>query len=439
MATFYVKTTGNASNSGSSDNDSPDLSGSAATVAASVVTLDGSPNLSALITAAGPTQSTIYINDATNSNQKLFKITAFDDTLKTVTVSVAPTGVASSAWRIGGRLVWTPANIEAALAAGDIVEFGDSPATRTTTYITCRTSGDSTSGPITFKGKTGVRPVLNVTNTSVVITSNTQTNWLIENLELDQDGATGNVISAANGWVIRNVKISDGGTDGINTSGIIAVIGCEITNLLVGHGINSTGVSAVIIGNYIHDVTAGNGITLSSSAPSHTVVNNIVDSNGGKGIILSGAATSQANVNVISGNTIYGNGDSGLEVSDADVVVILMNNIFSENGNAAGEYNVEWAAGTAELHGFHGYNVFYSTGGGGSGNVSGLTVNSTESTSNPNLTNPASGDFTINASSSAAARGYPGALLGDGTAYRDAGVMQRQVLAASGGNPIIGG
>ena len=45
MGTLYIDTGGSATNSGSSDQNAADLSGSAATVAASVVTLDGSPDL----------------------------------------------------------------------------------------------------------------------------------------------------------------------------------------------------------------------------------------------------------------------------------------------------------------------------------------------------------------------------------------------------------
>lgn len=429
MTTFYVDTGGATTNSGSTDQNSPNLSGAAATVAASTVTLDGSPDLSALVTS-GANQSTIYLNDATNSNRKIFKIAAFDNTAKTVTVDAAPTGITSSSWAIGGRIVWTPANIEAALAAGDTVIINNNPAARTSTFITSRTSGDTTSGKITLKGKTGVRPVINITNTSNVISGGGQVNWRIENLELDQDGATGfGITTTGTGWDVVNVKISDAGQSGIfiNAGGGWKVTGCEISGC--GEGISlGNGNNGVIRGNHIHD-NAGNGITIVGTAVVAAIVRNIIDSNGGRGIYLSGAPTSQAHVAFVNQNTIYGNGDSGLEAADADCSVDFCNNIFQDNAT-----NVKWAAGTCEFTSYHRNNFFYQSGGGT--NLSGVTADATDSTSNPGLTNPASGDFTLRTNAAARASGFPGQFLGGGLSYLDAGALQAQSVQRG---YIIGG
>lgn len=434
MATFYVQTTGSATNSGSSDENASNLSGSAATgLGTSTIALDGSPNLAALPTS-GATQATIYLNNATNSNQKIFKISAVDNTAKTVTVVGTPTGSDGGTWAIGGRLIWTPANIEAALAAGDTVVFNDSPAARASTFLTCRASGDSASGPITFKGKAGVRPVLNVTNTSIVLTGNSQTNWLFQNLEIDQDGASGNAVSGfGNGIVFDDVKIIDAGGEGINSAAFMILKGCEITGV-GGVGINSSSGFA-LIGCNIHDC-GSHGAVSSAASPHVFIAYSTIESNTGKGVSLSGAATTQGHNAVLLNNTIYGNGDSGLEVADADTVVVNINNIFSENGNAAGESNVEWAAGTGELHGVHANNIFFHSGGGGGTNLTNVTANSTELTTDPAMSDPAGANFAIGASSPAANAGYPGALLGGQTAYRDIGAMQRQVTTGTASNRI---
>jgi hypothetical protein len=152
MGTLYIDTGGSATNSGSSDQNAAELSGSAATVAGSVVSLDGSPDLSGLSTS-GANQAAIHINDATNSNRKIFWISAVDNTAKTVTVDVAPTGIVSSAWAIGGRHVLTPAAIEGALRAGDTAIFNNSPATRTGTFWTFRAAGTTAAGWAKLKGK----------------------------------------------------------------------------------------------------------------------------------------------------------------------------------------------------------------------------------------------------------------------------------------------
>ena len=438
MGTLYVDTGGAATNSGSNDG-AVLLSGAAATVVGSDVTLDGSPDLSGLITS-GATQSAIYLNDASNANKKIFWITGVNDGTDTVTVDTAPTGVVSSAWTIGGRQTV----VDTALSvcrAGDICIVNNSPAAVAGTVATFRLVGDSTSGFVKLIGKTGVRPVLNTTNTSPCVSSAVSYSW-IENLEIDQDGATGTGITATGvGVVIKNVKISDAGTSGVScTSGSIRIIGCEISGG-AGTGIQITGNASgfALIGNYIHDNTT-DGLLISGTNPHGVITNNIFDSNSGRGIAITGSTTaSTLNQFVIMGNTIYGNGDSGLEVTDTDATINLMNNIFSQNGNAAGEYNVEWLAGTAETIGYHDYNLFYHSGGGGGANLSNLTATANELTSDPLLTNPASGDFTIPSTSPAKAAGFPGAFLGGSTGYRDLGAVERQEPASGNTARVIGG
>jgi hypothetical protein len=438
MATFYVKTSGNAANSGCTDSDSPLLTGTAVTgLGTTTLALDGSPDLSGLITAAGPTQSTIFVNNATNTNRKIFKIT--DKGADTVTVDVAPTGADGGTWRIGGRHVYTAAAIQGALFAGDIMELGDSPAAVAADWITCVNAGDSTSGFIKVIGKTGVRPVINVTNTTQCIEGGTQALWWFENLELDQDGASGAVVqNLGTGCVVKNVKIIDGGGHGISTSSAgLLVIDCEITGLAAGDGINIATTAGLISGCYIHDLS-GDGIECSPANPQLKIVNNIIDTVTGRGIAITGNSTNTSHGVLIMNNTVYGCGDTGLEITDADTMVQLINNIFSENGNAAGEFNAEWVAGAAERVGYHSHNVFFHSGGGGGANLSGLTVNGTEATTDPALTNPASADFSISAASPAAGTGTPGAFLGGPTGYRDMGAVQRQVVASAGGAKMVG-
>ena len=269
-----------------------------------------------------------------------------------------------------------------------------------------------------MRGKTGVRPVINNTSTTQCIEMGAFVLWWFENLELDQDGASGNVITNntnANGSVFYNIKISDGG--GAGTSGGAtgqSISACEITGV-VGDALSALAASSIAFGNYIHD-TSADGIEITSAGPAVIVISrNILDTCAGKGINFSGATTTPSHRLFIDGNTIYGCGDSGLEVTDADSQMMLINNIFSENGNAAGEYNVEWVAGTAEANSFHGWNVFYHSGGGGGANLSGLTVNaqvaSSEFTTDPAFTDAAGGDFSISSTSPAKASGFPGQFL----------------------------
>lgn len=425
MGTLFVDTGGSATNSGSTDQNAANLTGAAATAAAAVITLDGSPDLSGLSTS-GANQSTIFLGQATNSNQKIFWITAVDNVLKTVTVSVAPTGITSSSWAIGGRFVWTPASVEAALRAGDTVIVNNDIASSAAAVVTARTSGDSTSGPISLIGKTGVRPKLTTTGAVNVINGAGGTNWRVENLELIHNNAAGNLMTTAATWTVFNCKLTN--TAGVNTisngGSQLIITMCEIFGGS-GDGISSSSNNMAIFGNYIHDV-GGDGIEITATLfPDVTVLNNVIANAAGRGIFISTTGpTSQGNGCLITGNTVYNCGNSGLEVSDTDTVIYLINNIFQNNGNAAGEFNVEWAAGAAEFAGFHAYNCFNTAGAGGSGNVSGLTINATEITTDPLFVNAGAGDFSLQTGSPVKAAGIPGTFLNGPVGYRDMGAVQ---------------
>lgn len=445
--TLYIDTGGAATNSCSRDVNAAALTGTGdGVVTGSTVQLTIGTNLSSVdATPGSATQDTIYLAQATNTNTKVFWITAKDDGLDQVTVSVAPTGITASNWAIGGRCVLTNASQEAALRAGDTAIFNNSPAGQAGALWTFRASGDSTSGFAKIVGKTGVRPVLNATSTNAAVIFNTLNNLWVENFEIDQDGATGSGITlSGNNNVVFNVKVSDAGSGGgISGGGYGKIMNSEITGS-AGDGLALTGSAQVISGCYVHD-NAGDGLEYSGTfnATGISVENSVFDTNAGRGILFSGSVTVYTNAMSLSGLTVYGNGNSGLEVADADMSIVLRNSIFDTNGDAAGEYNVEWTAGTAELLSFHAYNDFYQ-GGGSAGNVLNLTVNAqvsaSEITTNPLLTSPAAGDFTLQSTSPAIALGYPGQLLGaTGLGYLDLGAQQRPAVSTTGGGGIIGG
>jgi hypothetical protein len=337
-------------------------------------------------------------------------------------------------------MVHTPANIEGALRAGDIVQFNDSPASSASTLLTCRAAGTAAGGMIQVRGKSGVRPTLTCSGTVNVIAPNAQAAWHISNLEIVQTGASGNALSdAGSGWLFENLKVSDAGQVGISiTVGGTRVIGCDIGGGSITDGIaTTTGVQVTIVGNYIHDVSDV-GIEFSGANMNGALIaHNVIDTCGGRGVHIVSSSVAQGAMNVIMiNNTVYNCGNSGLEVTDADTGVVLLNNIFQDNGNAAGEYNVEWVAGAAEYLGYHAYNCFYKSG----NNLSGLTANSTEVTTDPLFTDAANGDFSLGSSSPCKATGFPGQLLNGSLGYLDMGAVQRQESGGGGGGQrVIGG
>ena len=412
MGTIYIDAAGGSTtNSGSTNNAAADVTltiNAGEAFADATLLVDVNTGALTSIVTSGSTQSTIYFTNATNANKKIFWISAYDNVSspKTITVDTIPTGLTAgtSTGTIGGQ--WkAPVNtgmstIDSAstLRPGDVVQFNDSPATSTQDFLTCRAAGTS-AGRITVKGKSGVRPVITVSNTTQCIENNASNfaGWWFENLEMAQQGASGNVVFGMTATVFYNVKIGDGGGDGISVgAGGNIIIASEITGL--GASAISTGTAnAVTSGNYLHDV-ATNGISEGGGNTVQTIDKNIIDTCGGRGIQFTGSPSNLQGTRFISGNTIYGCGDSGIEVSNASHVAILINNILSENGNAAGEYNVEFVAGAAEIVSFHAWNVFYHSGGGGGSNLLNLTVNaqvaSSEFTTDPQFTATGNKTFT---------------------------------------------
>ncbi len=421
--------------SGTTDSASATVSGSAATITCSATDgpssapgclIGGSPALTGFATDGS---QAIFLNAATNSNQKIFFINAVDDAADRVGTTVTPTGLTatSSDWGIGGRMIYNSANWEAAARAGDTFWFNNTPASKAADFLTKRTNG-SNAGYIRVVGKTGVRPVLQVTNTNQVIDGGASY-WWFENLEFDQDGASGAVVNsgAANNFV--NIKWSDGGGAGLALSNadFNRVLSSEIfLGTTSGDGISATSGGSqglTVIGTYIHE-NGGDGIDLGNSDGGPvTILNSIVSANIARGIYQS-AAFSTRGPFVVSNSTVASNGNSGLEVTDADSPFFITNTIFYNNGDAAGEYNAEWTTSTAETIGWHAYNDFYQSGGGGAGNVSGLTINATEVTTDPLFVDAANGDFRLRAGSPARLSGFPGSLLGGSTGYMDMGAVQ---------------
>jgi parallel beta-helix repeat protein len=432
MGTLYIDTAGAATNSGSTDSNTPTLTGTSnlVSVVGTTVTLPAGTDLTNVnATAGSATQDSINLAAATNTNQKIFWITGkagSGGATPTVTVSVAPTGTfPSTSWVIGGRHVLTNASIEATVVAGDTVIFNNSPAAQAATMWTFRNAGAAATGYVKIVGKTGVRPVLTTSNTSVGLIDGGNAMCWVENLEIAQQGASGNAMTmSGSGAVIYNVKVTDGGATGISLSANNQrVIRCEVTGVLA-NGI-LTGATSIIFGNYVH-ACGTDGISNASATPTVVIANNLVTNNGARGIKFTGAASTPVNFIAVIGNTIYGNADSGLELQDADLTTTLINNIFQDNGAGAGQFNVE-GTGNLDINGsFHAWNCFFKA----SNNLSNITANGqvsgSEVTTDPLMVLPASADFRLKPGSPSENIGYPGQILGlttGGLGYRDLGAL----------------
>lgn len=436
MATIYIQTTGSATNSGSTDQDAANLSGAAATVSTNVVSLDGSPDLSGIITS-GPTQSSIYLNDATNSQQKIFWITAADDTAKTVTVSVAPTGITSSAWTIGGRLIWTQSALGNTLRPGDTIIINDDIASASgKTIDNLPVSGTGTGGFITIKGKTGVRPKITSTgNGQRVVEQSSADHYWFENLELINSGTGDNggaLVVNSNHNIFYNIKITDSGGAGFfNENGLNSYIKCEASGCaLAGFKISNN--HGNFVNCYSHD-NVGDGFRYDST-PRANLINCIFESNTGFGVWFETSPGTIFLSALLHGLTVYNNAAGGISAAHVNNGHVLINSVLDSNGDAGGEYNFNWPTNAFELVGFHAHNVFYD--GGAGDNLNNLTadaqVPSSEFTTNPALVDPANANFIPGVSGSAyGVASNPSATTTPGEG--DIGAIQGLKVSPSGG------
>lgn len=443
MGFLFVNTGGAATNSGSSDNSTPDKSGTNASVSGTTVTLDSGTVLTGVVTS-GASQSSINIAGATNTNQTIFWITGTAGSggaTPTVTVSVAPTGTLTGvSWAIGGQYLYpsgaTHDVIVNALRAGDTLQFDNTPASKTLAFINPTTAGDTTSGKISVIGKAGASVTLAVTGATNAITIG-QANWYFSNLTFTGSGNAPIVTASAGGFIFENNSISGTGVNASQQALVVTGNGFVVLNNNIGPtgsiGVNpqsSTG-QGIIFGNYIHDNT-GDGITMGGT-PSFAIINNIVTGNGGVGINFTGATASQAHSATVYGNTVYGNTGSQVSVTNINTVVFMCNNIIS---NASAANLAAWPTGGADLVSKHKYNVYYSSSSGANVN---LTPGTTESTANPVFSNVAGGNYAVSATGSAGATGFPGTMPGGFSAgFNNIGALQNASVAAAAGGIISG-
>lgn len=467
VATIYIDTGGCESGSttkcsGTTDSASASAKGASSTITCSAVSgVGGAPGctITGTETAVGQLGSintdgsqALFVNCATNTNQKIFFLTAVDNATGAISTSVTPTGctAATSDWGIGGRRIFPSgltdeAVFTAALRAGDTVQFNNTPATKTVTYFTPTTSGSAAAGKIKFIGKAGVdHPVLEISSgdTKSIFALVTETDILIQNLELKCVNTSNACVFQGGARItINDVKFTGTGAGGIAikpNGGAWIIMNSQFTSGVLGDAIN-TAFSQSVLGNYFNGV-GGDCYEDTAADPSPLILNNLFVSCGGRAILLSGASTTGSLPRIFS-NTIYGSGASGLDATDGQTTVYMANNIFQENGNAATEFNVKLATGVSlTLVNYN--NLYFHSNCEGSASsatcVSGFTPNATEVAGSSALFTSAGTDFTLLSTSPAKAMGFPGQMLGGSVniGYLDMGSLQRLEPVGSGGRCI---
>ena len=320
------------------------LNGTSASWALLVVTLDGSPDLSAVATDGS---HVIYL--VTDSGRKFFTINAVDDTAKTVTVDDTIAGSTSSlTWGIGG----TRASL---FSAATMVLTDSTPDVKSLWIIELASGHSETSAArnwvygagLTIRGESGAatRPILTQTsnawtNEMMVLKSNDQR---IESLDFQVDTVTSASCIEPAGTAAALVDIRATGVNGGTWHKVFEamsgglVTGCHIANCTTAVEIqNQQWRNANILYNYFE----GTGVIIVGTGSTTTtgmrVVGNII--NGGTtGLEFDNTRTDNiAGMTYIEGNTFYNQSANGISVlettSSALSGMSIVNNLFSVIG-----------------------------------------------------------------------------------------------------------
>lgn len=431
----------------------------------SVVTLDGSPDLSGVDTTG---LHCLYI--VTSTGRRFSKITAVDNSLKKVTVEDTLAGTATGrTWAIGGKraslgsvsslLLVDQGGTNGDWKPGWVIEFQSGHTETITGPIDLRQTSDTTSGLISIRGASGAvtLPIITFNNDSngftVRVLDNTGGNGggglEFSDFELRNSNAskTASVaISTGSGgsWSARRLKI-DHATNyfwkGLNNGagGLNMVESCRIGNT-VSNGVQADSGSTSVVNC---EIFSCGGIGLLLNAQQGLIYGNIIRNCTGDGVNLANGGGGYVGGLSFISNTITGNGGDGVETTDSSTRLLagltVMNNTFDNNGG----YGWRWHSATTTIilrvrpTIFINNNHYLNTS--GLSNLSGFdegTVNL-----DPTYTSTGGGDYSIG--TNLKAKGHPlGGTVpvgkyGSTYSYVDIGAAQRQEPAATGGGVFV--
>jgi hypothetical protein len=326
----------------------------------SVITLGGAPDLSGVATDGS---AVLWLNTA--AGRKFSKITAADNTAKTVTIEDTITGgnATNVSWAIGGKRAGADAGLHTLFAdfkAGWTVDFQPGTYTVTTT-LAFGASGSASVGPITLTSTTGGATITTATNSVSAISLNGKNMLAIDNLAITCTAGTpgdgGIQALTGNSFNVSLTRCTISGfASGVACSNIgndfeancFLIQDCEIKSNTV-RGIGIVNLGNIVDSCYIHGNT-GDGILVgpnsNASSGSATIRRNLITGNTANGVKV------QNTVNLahvgLDGNVIAGNTSAGFAPQGANTQTncySLTNNRFESNGT----YGVNFTNATPQI------------------------------------------------------------------------------------------
>jgi hypothetical protein len=404
---WEVRTTGNANNScgfksGASGTDYSQQNSVQITRTDLVI---GNPTTTSLTSAGTPFTTAevgnlINITAGTGFTTGYYEITAVDGSnVATVDRSAGTAGSTGGTGYVGGACVSFDTAVDNGVGGNDFyVKAGTYNETVSVTALTDAPNGNETRfiGYNTTRTDqpTGAnRPLIDCASTRTNgITFTNMDGISIENFIVEDCTGDGILVTNSAGDELRfvNVLSRNNGSDGWDVGRDATWIGCE-SHGNTGEGINPSNTRTyILLGNYLHD-NGSRGIENGTGSVNLTV-GNIFDSNSNDGLHENGAALMHLN------NTFYNNTGAGSDGYSASASAsenvsgkVVVNNTSSSNG----QYGFNFTNASVTSY-FNFNNYFDHTT--ELNNVSIVRETNTGDT-DPLLTNPASGDFTLQSGS----------------------------------------
>lgn len=382
------------------------------------------PDLSAVAADASSGTWCMWVN--TSTGRQFSRITAADNTAKTVTVATAYAVTESGkAWGIGGkRATWTVAMFADAQAGWTLQTETDQ---NISAALVTGAAGDTTSGPILVKGDSAstLRVITQSANANCFTVSNTQ--WAFANLQLKCSAGTktSNAGISIGTAVVRVVNCIFGGSANPVYNGILHTenggsalcVGCEFYTAYNGW---STGTRASItvaaVDCFFHD--CGNSGIVSTDSGTAVLIRCVFHGNAEDGAAL------PSSTNVVDSCVFDANTDDGLVVGPTNLLV-LTNNIFSNHSGTSDQGTKCGAAVPFMTQMYVDFNCLYNN----ATPDANLPTQTNGSTADPQYTDAANHDFGVGANMKAIG-GPPAAAnhLGISStthSYLDIGAAQR--------------
>lgn len=329
-----------------------------------VVTLDGSPDLTNVATDGS---HVIYLVDATAGKRNFGKITAKDNTAKTVTVSDAfGLSISGKSWAIGGKRASIGSTSSRLLgennaAAGDAMPgwtirmLSGHTETMSAAYVQ-RRSGDNASGPITIEGASGAAtlPIVTFSNNGVGFQQRA-TGLLYRDFEVRNTNATKTASYAfqnatSGGFALSRMRCTHA-TDKFyifadaTANGVCGLIeSCDVRNCAnIGIRTYTAGLVNCLVASCGSD---GIVLGVAGTRSPLTCICNVSVYNSGNGINWSSSGAA-AGCWIVYGNVYHGNSSAGLNIS-SDITStmftgsVIANNQFTYNGTYGIAFQANW-------------------------------------------------------------------------------------------------